>query len=138
MFCNKCGNEISNDAKFCTKCGNKVESIKNKIQKREYEFSSITNGGKSKIIIEAGKMTIIRPGVISKFSHGFTGEKTILIKDISAVQLKLAGISRGYLQFIFVGSMEARSGMLRGEKTKILYILMQGLTITKLITMQRK
>lgn len=27
MFCNKCGNEISNDAKFCTKCGNKITII---------------------------------------------------------------------------------------------------------------
>ena len=28
MFCNKCGNELGDDAKFCSKCGNKVEKDK--------------------------------------------------------------------------------------------------------------
>lgn len=86
--------------------------------KKEYEFSSFSNGGKTKVTLEDGKITIARPGIISKFSHGFTGDKTILMKDISAVQFKAAGFARGYLQFIFAGSKEARSGIIRGEKNE--------------------
>lgn len=86
--------------------------------KKEYEFSSFSNGGKTKVILEDGKITITRPGFISKFSHGFTGDKTILIKDISAVQFKPVGIARGYLQFVFVGSREAKSGIIRGERNE--------------------
>lgn len=119
MYCNKCGYRIPDDAKFCIKCGKKIETnSKKEIFKKEYEFSSLTNGGKSKVIIEENKITIIRPGVISKFSHGFTGEKTILIKDISSVQFKPAGMAGGYLQFIFAGSREARSGIVKGENNE--------------------
>lgn len=89
--------------------------------KKEYEFSSPSRGGKSKVIIEDGKLTISRPGVISKFSHGFTGDKTMLIKNISAVQFKPAGFARGYLQFIFVGSKEVKSGIMGAIDENIIY-----------------
>ena len=86
--------------------------------KKEYKFSSFSKGGKAVILLEDGKITINRPGIVSKLYHGFTGSKTILIKDISAVQFKPAGIGRGYLQFVFAGSREAKSGMVRGEKNE--------------------
>lgn len=66
-------------------------------------------------------MTISRPGLVSKFSHGFSGEKTILIKNIVAVQFKPVGIARGYLQFIFAGSAEKKSGILGNKDENIIY-----------------
>ena len=27
MYCNKCGNEISEESVFCSKCGNKIEQV---------------------------------------------------------------------------------------------------------------
>lgn len=89
--------------------------------KKEYNFSSLSNGGKSKIVIEDNKITISRPGIVSKFSHGFTGEKTILIKDITGVQFKPVGMVRGYLQFIYPGSKESKSGLMGPKDENIIY-----------------
>ncbi len=116
MFCNKCRNELSDDAKFCTKCGFKVENIKSidTVFRKEYEFNSFDKDGRTKLVIDGAKIIISRPGAFAKLSHGFTGEKTILIKDISAVQFKPAGMTAGYLQFIFPGSIEQKSGAING------------------------
>ena len=82
---------------------------------KTYEFYSLGKGGKTIITINNGALTISRPGLMSKLSHGFSGEKTILIKNISAVQLKKVGFSRGYLQFIIAGTIEKRSGITKGD-----------------------
>lgn len=81
---------------------------------KQFTFNSIMKDGKTIITINDGKLTISRPGILSKFSHGFSGEKTILIENISAVQLKKAGFSRGYIQFIMPGAIEKRSGITNG------------------------
>lgn len=82
--------------------------------KKQFTFNSIMKDGKTIITIDDGRLTISRPGILSKLSHGFSGEKTILIENISAVQLKKAGISRGYIQFIMTGAIEKRSGITNG------------------------
>lgn len=82
--------------------------------KKQFTFNSIMKDGKTIITIDDGRLTISRPGILSKLSHGFSGEKTILIENISAVQLKRAGISRGYIQFIMPGAIEKRSGITNG------------------------
>ncbi len=82
---------------------------------KTYEFYSLGKGGKTIITIKDGALTISRPGLMSKLSHGFSGEKTILIKNISAVQLKKVGFSRGYLQFIMAGAIEKKSGITKGD-----------------------
>lgn len=81
--------------------------------KKEYEFKSMHNG-KAIIKINENTITIIRPGLISKMSLGFTGEKTFFINQISGVQVKKVGISGGYIQFIMAGTKEAKSGIIRG------------------------
>ncbi len=97
---------------------------KNKIKKsykgienmnKEFIFKSM-NDGKTIVKLNNNSITISRPGLMSKFSHGFSGEKTILIKNISSVQVKEAGISRGYIQFTIMGSIERKSGILSGAK----------------------
>ena len=55
---------------------------------KEYVFNDPTMRGKTIIKLGNGTLTISRPGVISKFSHGFAGEKTILFNQISAIQIK--------------------------------------------------
>lgn len=82
---------------------------------KEFKFNAPTSGGKTIIKLEEGKLTISRPGIISKFSHGFSGEKTILFNQISAVQIKKAGIAGGYIQFIIAGTKEAKSGIVFGD-----------------------
>lgn len=76
--------------------------------KKTYLFNSPLMGGKTKITIDEGLLKIERPGFVSKLSHGFTGERTIKIENIVSVQLKEAGFTRGYIQFILPGTIEKK------------------------------
>lgn len=82
---------------------------------KEYFFNDPTMGGKTIIKLGEGTLTISRPGIMSKFSHGFSGEKTILFNQISAIQIKKAGMARGYIQFIMAGAKESKSGVIFGN-----------------------
>ena len=83
---------------------------------KEFEFNDLGSGGKAIIKLNDNSLTISRPGFVSKLSHGFSGEKTIMYNQISAVQVKKAGVSRGYIQFVIAGSKEAKSGILGNNK----------------------
>lgn len=82
---------------------------------KEYEFYSLGMGGKSIIKINGNTLTISRPGLMSKISLGFTGDKTIMINQISGVQIKKVGLARGYIQFIMAGTKEVKSGIIGGK-----------------------
>lgn len=82
---------------------------------KEYIFKSMKEG-KTIIRINGGMLEIERPGAISKLSHGFSGTKSILINNISSVQIKKAGIAQGYIQFGIAGSIEKKSGIIKGKK----------------------
>ena len=82
---------------------------------KEYEFYSLGKGGKSIIKINGNTLTISRPGLMSKMSLGFTGDKTIMINQISGVQIKKVGLARGYIQFIMAGTKEVKSGIIGGK-----------------------
>jgi hypothetical protein len=56
------------------------------------------------------RITIKRKGAIAFMAHGLKGDKEILISQISAVQLRKAGVTNGYIQFSFLGGTEARGG----------------------------
>lgn len=120
MYCRNCGKRINEGQKFCPYCGTQIlgfgqinssQNLNNKI----FKFKSM-NQGNVEITLNDNRLTISRPGIISKLSHGFTGEKTILINQITAVQLKKVGLSRGYLQFVVSGHEEKKSGILKGDK----------------------
>lgn len=82
---------------------------------KKYEFYSLGKGGKSIIKINGNTLTISRPGLMSKMSLGFTGDKTIMINQISGVQIKKVGLARGYIQFIMAGTKEVKSGIIGGK-----------------------
>ena len=87
--------------------------------KKEYIFKNLGTG-KTIIRIDNNKLTIIRKGVRSFFNYGLKGEKTILIDQITAVQLKKTGMAAGYIQFILPGSRESKQGLrdaLKDENT---------------------
>lgn len=90
---------------------------------KTYSFKDFSNGGKAEVIIKDNTLTIRRPGVLAKLSHGFTGDKTIMLNQISAVQIKKVGFARGYIQFVMAGREERKSGMAFGAKDEnIIYI----------------
>lgn len=77
---------------------------------KEYKFSSM-HGGTVIVILDYDKITIKRKGIMSFARHGLKGEKTLMLKQITAIQLKEAKITNGYLQFILMGSQESKGGL---------------------------
>lgn len=77
---------------------------------KEYEFWAMKTGS-CKVIINNNYITIKRKGAVSTLKYGFKGEKTINIKNITGVQLKPAGLTVGYLQFVIMGSQESKGGL---------------------------
>ena len=63
---------------------------------KEYKFSSM-HGGTVIVILDYDKITIKRKGIMSFARHGLKGEKTLMLKQITAIQLKEAKITNGYL-----------------------------------------
>ena len=74
---------------------------------KEFTFK-VMGEGKSIIKLNDNSVTISRPGVMPKFTHGFVGEKTIMLNQITGVQFKKSTtFTTGFLQFIVPGSKEA-------------------------------
>lgn len=109
QFCTNCGKQLMNNASFCTNCGTKISNNQRGLYK-EYKFTSM-HGGRCMIILDNDKLTIRRKGIRSFANHGLKGDKTIMLKQISSIQLKEAGVTVGYLQFVIIGSQEAKGGL---------------------------
>jgi len=69
------------------------------------------------------KIRIKRKGIVAFLSHGLKGDKEILIKHISSIQFKKAGVFNGYIQFSFVGGLEAKGGIIQaaGDENTIMF-----------------
>ncbi|MCD4643723.1 hypothetical protein AR454_16685 [Bacillus mycoides] len=75
---------------------------------KEFQFKS---AGKSTITIEGNFIRIKRKGALNFLNHGLDGEKTIDINNLTGIQVKKAGFTSGYIQFIFLGSQESKKGV---------------------------
>lgn len=92
----------------------KVNCMKGVYIMKEFNFKSNT---KMDVIIDKHYITLRPKGVMNALNRGFTGEKTIDIFDISAVQYKKPGImTTGYLQLVIKGSLENKGGVLGAVK----------------------
>ncbi len=69
------------------------------------EFSA--NGVNGQLQILGDKIIITRKGLLSKMTFG-SSTKEILLKNITAIQMKDAGFTNGYIQFAYNGSMESK------------------------------
>ena len=76
------------------------------------EFTAKGYGGT--LAVTPTKVIISRKGLASLVLHGLTGDKEILIKDITSIQFRMPGITgtRGYIQFTFPGAKESKGGLL--------------------------
>lgn len=58
------------------------------------------------------KVVILRKGALATMGHGLTGNKEILLRNITGVQLKLGGaLFNGYIQFTIPGGNESKRGI---------------------------
>ena len=78
---------------------------------KQYKFKSNT---KIDVKLYDDKITINKKGIRNKFLQGLNGEKTIFIKNITAVEFKKPTIfTSGFLQFSIIGGVESRGGLKR-------------------------
>lgn len=68
----------------------------------------VVKGVNGTVTFDGHWVSIARSGVTAKATVG-GGTKQIAVKSISAVQLKPAGMTRGYIQFTVPGGQERRS-----------------------------
>jgi hypothetical protein len=60
------------------------------------------------------KICIRRKGLTAVLSQGLKGDKEIFINQISSIQIKKAGLlTNGFIQFAFMGGLEAKDGLLQ-------------------------
>ncbi|MEI4827993.1 DUF4429 domain-containing protein [Bacillus sp. FJAT-53711] len=73
-----------------------------------FEFKG---AGKTIVTIDGNFIRVKRKGALNFFNHGLDGEKTIDVNNLTGVQMKAAGFTSGYIQFIFPGSKESKGGV---------------------------
>ncbi|EDP68454.1 hypothetical protein CAT7_07623 [Carnobacterium sp. AT7] len=56
-------------------------------------------------------INITRKGFVNLMNQGLKGDKTIPLKNITAVQLKKPGMTSGYIQFGVLGGNESKGGV---------------------------
>jgi Short C-terminal domain len=79
----------------------------------EFRFKS---NGKYVVTVENGYLKWIRKGIKNFMLQGSKGEKSVSIKNISAIQLKEPGLTTGYLQIAYSGSSENKGGIFDAVK----------------------
>ena len=84
---------------------------------KEYNFDTL-DYGKARIIINNDSITISRSGLMAKMKYGHTGERTFMIDQISAVELKEAGLIMGYIQFIIAGTVAKKQPLFASQKDR--------------------
>ena len=84
---------------------------------KEYNFDTL-DYGKARIIIKDNSVTIARSGFMAKMKYGHTGERTFMIDQISAVELKEAGLIMGHIQFIIAGTTAKKQPLFASQKDR--------------------
>ncbi len=60
------------------------------------------------------RIVLTQKGVMGALTRGFSGEKTIYIRDITSVQFKEAAWTAGFIEFTFPGSNDRPGGSIFG------------------------
>jgi len=68
------------------------------------------------LILTDTTLTIKRKGAMSVILQGLKGDKTIKLKNITSVQLKKPGMTKGYIQFSLSGGNENTKGVFKATQ----------------------
>lgn len=69
------------------------------------------SGLNGQIELYQNRVVITRSGMMAMFMEGLKGNKEIYLRQITGIQLKLAGLTYGYIQFTIPGGIEDRGGI---------------------------
>lgn len=73
-------------------------------------------GSNGTVWLDDDQIRIRHRGVANLMTQGAHGEKTIPLRNITAVQFKQAGWTAGYIQFTLVGGIDRPGGVLEATK----------------------
>jgi hypothetical protein len=73
-------------------------------------------GSNGSVVLEADKLRISHKGFANMLTQGAHGEKSIPLRNITAVQFKAAGWTAGYIQFTLVGGIDRPGGVMEATK----------------------
>lgn len=74
------------------------------------------DGSNGTVVLEADKLRISHKGFANMLTQGSHGEKSIPLRNITAVQFKAAGWTAGYIQFTLVGGFDRPGGVMEATK----------------------
>ena len=85
---------------------------RNKINGSQVGLIRNLKGLNGQLEVFQDKVIIRRKGAFSKMCYGFfKGDKTIYIHQIAGIQVKLGGLTNGYIQFTVPGGIESTKGI---------------------------
>ena len=126
--CPSCGAPITDlKSPYCPKCLHIIDRgfvEKKDTNKIDLSKPSINpgiimdfKGQTGQIELYNDKLIIKRAGFWAALNHGLAkGDKTIYLRQITGIQLKLAGLLVGYIQFTLPGGIESKRGVLDATK----------------------
>ena len=125
--CPKCRKVYDSTWKVCMNCGIELlddPSIpETHTEVREHQENDAIKlylkGLLGQLEVYQDKVIIKRKGAIANMGHGFTGDKTIYINQITSIQLKLGSpFLSGYIQFTIAGVIESNKGLFPATRDK--------------------
>lgn len=110
-YCPSCGEENYNYSNNCSKCGSDILHVDTTEVDDPNKPLLYLNGSNGQIELFKDRVVISRQGFTAKAIYGLTkGDKSIYLNQISAIQIKEAGFSGGYIQFSLAGGNESTKG----------------------------
>ncbi len=88
----------------------------NLFEPNAFEESFYFKSSKTTVRIDNKFIRISRGGASNAILQGLDGEKSILLSQITAFQIKEPGLTIGYLQLIFPGSKDNKGGVFDAVK----------------------
>lgn len=76
----------------------------------------VAKGYNGQLTVTERSIVITRKGAMAVLTQGLKGSKEIPIEHITSIQLKRAGLIAGYIQFTFMGGMEAKGGVFQAGR----------------------
>ncbi|CAN5321466.1 DUF4429 domain-containing protein [soil metagenome] len=73
-------------------------------------------GSNGTVVLDADKLRISHKGFANLLTQGSHGEKSIPLRNITAVQFKAAGWTAGYIQFTLIGGIDRPGGVMEATK----------------------
>jgi hypothetical protein len=95
--------------------GTKNEEV-NLFEPNAFEKTYYFKSSKTTVRVDNKFIRIARGGASNAILQGLDGEKSILLSQITAYQLKKPGITVGYLQIIYPGSQDNKGGIFDAVK----------------------